>query len=161
MLKKIGLVAVLAALISVVVATTTAWGSAKAPRTASAATASVKCGKTRTIGMAAPITGPASDIGNQQVRWAKYFVKRWNKKHSNARIKMVMGLAPILVERNFEIIQQVHESGVAILVVEQNANVSLAIADRGYVLSTGRVVLSGAAAELREHEDLRKAYLGR
>jgi branched-chain amino acid transport system ATP-binding protein len=72
-----------------------------------------------------------------------------------------MGLAPILVERNFEIIQQVHESGVAILVVEQNANVSLAIADRGYVLSTGRVVLSGPAAELREHEDLRKAYLGR
>jgi branched-chain amino acid transport system ATP-binding protein len=72
-----------------------------------------------------------------------------------------MGLAPILVERNFEIIQQVHDSGVAILVVEQNANVSLAIADRGYVLSTGRVVLSGAAAELREHEDLRKAYLGR
>jgi branched-chain amino acid transport system ATP-binding protein len=72
-----------------------------------------------------------------------------------------MGLAPILVERNFEIIQQVHESGVAVLVVEQNANVSLAIADRGYVLSTGRVVLEGPAAELREHEDLRKAYLGR
>jgi len=72
-----------------------------------------------------------------------------------------MGLAPILVERNFEIIQQVHESGVAILVVEQNANVSLAIADRGYVLQTGRVVLSGPAAELLRHEDLRKAYLGR
>jgi branched-chain amino acid transport system ATP-binding protein len=72
-----------------------------------------------------------------------------------------MGLAPILVERNFEIIQEVHQSGVAILVVEQNANVSLAIADRGYVLSTGRVVLEGPAAELREHEDLRKAYLGR
>ncbi|HTS74005.1 MAG TPA: ABC transporter ATP-binding protein [Gaiellaceae bacterium] len=72
-----------------------------------------------------------------------------------------MGLAPILVERNFEIIQQVHESGVAILVVEQNANVSLAIADRGYVLQTGRIVLSGAAAELLRHEDLRKAYLGR
>jgi len=72
-----------------------------------------------------------------------------------------MGLAPILVEKNFEIIQQVHESGVAILVVEQNANVSLAIADRGYVLQTGRVVLSGSAAELLRHEDLRKAYLGR
>jgi branched-chain amino acid transport system ATP-binding protein len=72
-----------------------------------------------------------------------------------------MGLAPILVERNFEIIKQVHESGVAILVVEQNANVSLSIADRGYVLQTGRIVLSGAAAELLEHEDLRKAYLGR
>ncbi len=72
-----------------------------------------------------------------------------------------MGLAPILVERNFEIIKQVHESGVAILVVEQNANVSLSIADRGYVLSTGRLVLEGKAAELLAHEDLRKAYLGR
>jgi branched-chain amino acid transport system ATP-binding protein len=72
-----------------------------------------------------------------------------------------MGLAPILVERSFEIIKQVHESGVAMLVVEQNANVSLSIADRGYVLSTGRLVLSGPAAELRENEDLRKAYLGR
>jgi branched-chain amino acid transport system ATP-binding protein len=72
-----------------------------------------------------------------------------------------MGLAPILVERNFEIIQQVHESGVAILVVEQNANVSLSIADRGYVLQTGRIVLSGAASSLIQHEDLRKAYLGR
>jgi branched-chain amino acid transport system ATP-binding protein len=72
-----------------------------------------------------------------------------------------MGLAPILVERNFEIIQQVHESGVSILVVEQNANVSLGIADRGYVLQTGRVVLSGKAKELLAHEDLRKAYLGR
>jgi branched-chain amino acid transport system ATP-binding protein len=72
-----------------------------------------------------------------------------------------MGLAPILVERNFEIIEQVHESGVAILVVEQNANVSLSIADRGYVLSTGRLVLEGRAAELRANDDLRRAYLGR
>ena len=72
-----------------------------------------------------------------------------------------MGLAPILVERSFEIIKQVHESGVAMLVVEQNANVSLSIADRGYVLSTGRVVLSGKASDLIENEDLRKAYLGR
>ena len=72
-----------------------------------------------------------------------------------------MGLAPILVERSFEIIQQVHADGVAILVVEQNANVSLSIADRGYVLSTGRLVLEGKAADLLAHEDLRKAYLGR
>ncbi len=72
-----------------------------------------------------------------------------------------MGLAPILVERSFEIIQQVHEAGVAMLIVEQNANVSLSIADRGYVLSTGRLVLEGPAAALREDEDLRKAYLGR
>ncbi|HYY03306.1 MAG TPA: ABC transporter ATP-binding protein [Gaiellaceae bacterium] len=72
-----------------------------------------------------------------------------------------MGLAPILVERSFEIIQQVHEAGVAMLVVEQNANMALSIADRGYVLSTGRLVLSGRARELLQHEDLRKAYLGR
>jgi branched-chain amino acid transport system ATP-binding protein len=72
-----------------------------------------------------------------------------------------MGLAPILVERSFEIIKQVHESGVAMLIVEQNANVSLSIADRGYVLSTGRLVLEGNAGALREDEGLRKAYLGR
>ncbi len=72
-----------------------------------------------------------------------------------------MGLAPILVERSFEIIEQVNDSGVAMLVVEQNANVSLSIADRGYVLSTGRIVLEGKAADLLENEDLRKAYLGR
>src|SRR5207237_8987328 len=72
-----------------------------------------------------------------------------------------MGLAPILVERSFEIIQQVHAAGVALLVVEQNANMALSIADRGYVLSTGRLVLEGPAKELLAHEDLRKAYLGR
>ena len=72
-----------------------------------------------------------------------------------------MGLAPILVEKSFEIIAQVNDSGVAMLVVEQNANVSLSIADRGYVLSTGRVVLEGTAGELLENEELRKAYLGR
>jgi branched-chain amino acid transport system ATP-binding protein len=72
-----------------------------------------------------------------------------------------MGLAPILVERSFEIIEQVRHAGVALLVGEQNANVSLSIADRGYVLSTGRIVLEGKASDLIEHEDLRKAYLGR
>jgi branched-chain amino acid transport system ATP-binding protein len=72
-----------------------------------------------------------------------------------------MGLAPILVERSFQIIKEVHESGVAMLIVEQNANVSLSIADRGYVLSTGRLVLEGKADDLREDEGLRKAYLGR
>jgi len=72
-----------------------------------------------------------------------------------------MGLAPILVERNFEIIKQVHEAGVAVLVVEQNANVSLAIADRGYVLQTGRIVLADTAKALLADEGLKKAYLGR
>ena len=72
-----------------------------------------------------------------------------------------MGLAPILDERNFEVIKQVHESGVAVLVFEQNANVSLSIAYRGYVLQTGRVVLADEASALLANEDLRKAYLGR
>ena len=72
-----------------------------------------------------------------------------------------MGLAPVLVERSFEIIQQVNQAGVGMLVVEQNANVSLSIADRGYVLSTGRLVLEGRAADLLQDEGLRKAYLGR
>jgi branched-chain amino acid transport system ATP-binding protein len=72
-----------------------------------------------------------------------------------------MGLAPVLVERSFEIIKQVNDAGVGMLIVEQNANVSLSIADRGYVLSTGRVVLEGKAADLLENAELRKAYLGR
>ena len=72
-----------------------------------------------------------------------------------------MGLAPVLVERSFEIIKQVNNTGVGMLIEEQNANVSLSIADRGYVLSTGRVVLEGKAADLLQNEELRKAYLGR
>jgi branched-chain amino acid transport system ATP-binding protein len=72
-----------------------------------------------------------------------------------------MGLAPILVEQSFQIIKRVHEAGVSVLVVEQNANMALSIADHGYVLATGRIVLFGEASELSEHEDLKKAYLGR
>jgi branched-chain amino acid transport system ATP-binding protein len=72
-----------------------------------------------------------------------------------------MGLAPILVDQSFEIISRVHDSGVSILVVEQNANMALSIADHGYVLSTGRIVLADTAAALSDHEDLKKAYLGR
>jgi len=72
-----------------------------------------------------------------------------------------MGLAPILVEKNFEIIKQVHETGVSVLVVEQNANVSLSIADRGYVLQTGNVVLADRAEALLANDELKKAYLGR
>lgn len=72
-----------------------------------------------------------------------------------------MGLAPVLVEQSFEIIQRVHEAGVSVLVVEQNANMALSIADHGYVLATGRIVLAESAKELAEHEGLKKAYLGR
>ena len=71
-----------------------------------------------------------------------------------------MGLSPALVQQNFEIIKEIHATGVAILMVEQNATMALSIADRGYVLSTGEIVLDGPAAELLAHEDLRRAYLG-
>jgi branched-chain amino acid transport system ATP-binding protein len=72
-----------------------------------------------------------------------------------------MGLSPALVQQNFRIIKEVHESGVAVLVVEQNATMALTIADRGYVLATGAIVLSGPADELLASEDLKRAYLGR
>jgi branched-chain amino acid transport system substrate-binding protein len=89
MLKKVGLVAVLAALISVVVATT-AWGSATAPRTAAAATASVKCGKQVSIGVAYPATGGVAFLGALQFDWAKTALKRWNGSHK-LKIKLVQG----------------------------------------------------------------------
>ena len=72
-----------------------------------------------------------------------------------------MGLSPALVQKNFGIIKQVHDAGVAILMVEQNATMALSIADRGYVLATGEIVLADSAAALLESEDLKRAYLGR
>jgi len=71
-----------------------------------------------------------------------------------------MGLSPALVQQNFRIIKEVHQSGVAVLMVEQNATMALSIADRGYVLSTGSIVLEGKADELLHHDELRRAYLG-
>ena len=72
-----------------------------------------------------------------------------------------MGLSPALVQQNFQIIKQVNDSGVAMLMVEQNANMALSIADRGYVLATGSLVLADTAANLLASEDLKRAYLGR
>ena len=71
-----------------------------------------------------------------------------------------MGLAPILVEQIFDIIRELHESGTTILLVEQNAQMALSIADRAYVLETGTISMSGNAHELMENDDVRKAYLG-
>jgi len=72
-----------------------------------------------------------------------------------------MGLSPRLVEQSFEMIAGLHAQGISMLIVEQNANMALSVADRGYVLQTGRIVLEGAASELAGHEELRRAYLGR
>ena len=71
-----------------------------------------------------------------------------------------MGLAPILVEQIFDIIKELNKAGTTILLVEQNAQMALSIADRGYVLETGRVVSTGTGAELLNDDAVRKAYLG-
>jgi branched-chain amino acid transport system ATP-binding protein len=71
-----------------------------------------------------------------------------------------MGLAPVLVQQNFEIIEQIHEAGTAVFVVEQNANMALSIADRGYVLQTGQIVLADDADKLLANPQMREAYLG-
>jgi branched-chain amino acid transport system ATP-binding protein len=71
-----------------------------------------------------------------------------------------MGLAPILVKQIFEIIKEINSSGTTILLVEQNARMALSIANRAYVLETGKIVLSGNAQELMATEEVRKAYLG-
>jgi len=71
-----------------------------------------------------------------------------------------MGLAPILVESVFETIEEINKTGTTILLVEQNATVALSVADRGYVLQTGEIVLKDSAEKLRENEMVQKAYLG-
>ena len=71
-----------------------------------------------------------------------------------------MGLAPILVDQIFSIIQDLHKAGTTILLVEQNASKALKIADRAYVLETGNIILSGTGAELAKSDEVRKAYLG-
>ena len=71
-----------------------------------------------------------------------------------------MGLAPILVEQIFDIIKELHKAGTTILLVEQNAQMALSIADRGYVLETGRIVTTGTGAELLKDDSVRRAYLG-
>ncbi|AEB81810.1 TPA: ABC transporter ATP-binding protein [Streptococcus suis] len=71
-----------------------------------------------------------------------------------------MGLAPIFIQEIFDIIQDIQKQGTTVLLIEQNANKALAIADRGYVLETGKVVLSGTGKELLASEEVKKAYLG-
>lgn len=71
-----------------------------------------------------------------------------------------MGLAPIFIREIFDIIQEIQKQGTTVLLIEQNANMALAIADRGYVLETGRIVLEGTGRELLESDEVQKAYLG-
>ncbi len=83
---------------------------------------------------------------------------------SNPKLLMLdepsMGLAPILVEQIFDIIKRLHQAGTTILLVEQNARMALSVADRGYVLETGKIVATGTGDELLRDEAVKKAYLG-
>ncbi len=83
---------------------------------------------------------------------------------SNPKLLMLdepsMGLAPILVEQIFDIIRRLHKAGTTILLVEQNARMALSVADRGYVLETGKIVATGSGEELLRDEAVKKAYLG-
>jgi branched-chain amino acid transport system ATP-binding protein len=71
-----------------------------------------------------------------------------------------MGLAPMLVEKIFEIVQEINEQGTTVLLIEQNAHMALGVADRGYVIETGQIVLEDSAKNLLGNDDVRKAYLG-
>jgi branched-chain amino acid transport system ATP-binding protein len=83
---------------------------------------------------------------------------------SNPRILLLdepsMGLAPVLVDSIFETIQRLHRDGTTILLVEQNARMALQVADRGYVIETGAIVMSDRAESLRENPNVQKVYLG-
>ena len=72
-----------------------------------------------------------------------------------------MGLAPLVVREIFAVIAQLRDEGTTILLVEQNARAALAIADRGYVMETGRIMLEGTVEELHDNHDVRRAYLGK
>ena len=71
-----------------------------------------------------------------------------------------MGLAPLLVQEIFEIIKEINQNGTTVLLIEQNANMALSVADRAYVIENGEIVLSGTGAELAKSDEIRKAYLG-
>ena len=72
-----------------------------------------------------------------------------------------LGLAPVIVQQMFDIIKEINEEGCSILLVEQNANMALKAADKGYVMETGRITLSGTGKDLAENQEVKEAYLGK
>jgi branched-chain amino acid transport system substrate-binding protein len=151
MLKKVGAVALLAALVSVVVATT-AWGSAKKPAHANALAAkTIKCGKTRTIGVAAPLTGPAASIGVEQLHWAQWFVKKWNKskKHKNSKIKIVTGDTQLGVDTAFAVkVAHSFASNGKVLAVVGPAGSQEVVASTSAYKAGGLGFISGSATRI-------------
>src|SRR4051794_27928289 len=151
-MKKVIVAAVFAVALSILAAT--ALGSAKAPARVAAsslATKTITCGRTRTIGMAAPITGPAADIGNQQVRWAKFFVKRWNaaKGHRSQKIRLVMGDTQLGVDTAFAVkVAQSFKSNSKLLAVVGPAGSQEVVASTSAYKAGGLGFVSGSATRV-------------
>ena len=109
-------------------------------------------------------TQPASTIGPNKEKVFELFPRLKERRKQLAGTmsgdEPSMGLSPLLVQEIFDIIQNIHKEGMTILLVEQNAQMALSVADRAYVLETGRVVMDGTGAELLTNERVRSAYLG-
>jgi len=147
MLKRVGALAVIATAFAVAVSTT-AWGSSKAPAKSAAATKTVNCGKVRTIGIAAPLTGPASSIGVQQLHWAQYFVKRWNKAkaNKNQQIKLIQGDTQLGVDTAFAVkVANSFSSNSKVLAVVGPAGSQEVVASTKTYKGGGLAWVSGAA----------------
>jgi len=151
-MKKVLVAAVFAVALSILAAT--ALGSAKAPArvaSSSLATATVKCGSTRTIGIAAPYTGPAAGVGNQQVRWAKFFVKRWNAQKANKhrKIAVVNGDTQLGVDTAFAVkVAQSFKSNSKLLGVVGPAGSQEVVASTSAYKSGGLGFVSGSATRV-------------
>ena len=151
-MKKVMVAAVFAVALAILAAN--ALGSANAPNRAAAgslATKSVTCGKTRTIGMAAPITGPAADIGNQQVRWAKFFVKRWNasKTNRNQKIQLKLGDTQLGVDTAFAVkVAKSFKSNSKLLAVVGPAGSQEVVASTSAYKAGGLGFVSGSATRV-------------
>src|SRR4051794_28288441 len=152
-MKKVTLlVAPILALVVVAAAFASTDSRGPAARTAKAsslATAKVKCGTLRTLGVAAPITGPASSIGQQQLRWAKFFVARWNKGHKRTRIRVVQGDTQLGVDTAFAVrVAQSFKSNSKILAVVGPAGSQEVVASTASYKGGGLAWVSGSATRV-------------
>src|SRR3954447_17462757 len=152
-MKKVTLlVAPILALVVVAAAFASTDSRGPAARTAKAsslATAKVKCGTLRTLGVAAPITGPASSIGQQQLRWAKFFVARWNKGHKRTRIRIVQGDTQLGVDTAFAVRTATSfKSNSKLLAVVGPAGSQEVVASTAAYKSGGLAWISGSATRV-------------
>jgi branched-chain amino acid transport system substrate-binding protein len=151
-MKKVLVAAVVAVAVSILAAT--AWGSVKGPaqvQASSLATKTVKCGTTRTIGVAAPLTGDAASIGQQQLRWAKFFVKRWNAAKANRKQKIAIkqGDTQLGVDTAFAVkVAQSFKSNSKVLAVVGPAGSQEVVASTAAYKSGGLGFVSGSATRV-------------